>query len=391
MIRPSNLLMGAAAILLVAAPAAAVTVDGTLDPEYGPAIVVQTLQTGLGSGQITGDNSDGDFNFANGSELDGAYGFIADGVLHLFLPGNLAMRLNQMQTQTITHRLDIFIDSVPNGQETLMVGSGNPINGFTFDAGFEADYWFEMEGDGDPGGGGGGGQNPFWYVRYAALPPGGSGALSLLGTATAGSGTLSGGTNPHGVQATMDNRNIAGVTFGCLASNGAGVTTGTEWRIPLAAIGNPDDCIRVSVLIRNSNSSISNQTLGALPAGTCPPGTASGVSFAAFAGDQFFSICPATTGVAPVAVAGPMLRLLGASPLRGDRVQVAFTLPSDAPATIQLVDGAGRRIAGGAVSAGSGRSGVYDIPLDRHLAQGVYWVRLSQGGLMATRRFAVVR
>src|SRR5512141_2301870 len=84
-------------LLLLAGRAGAVNVDGQLDPGYGSALAAQTTQTGLGSGQITGDNSDGDLNLANGSELDVAYGFIAGDTLHLFLAGNVANRLNIQQ------------------------------------------------------------------------------------------------------------------------------------------------------------------------------------------------------------------------------------------------------------------------------------------------------
>jgi len=56
--------------------AAALTVDGKLDPEYGPAVVVQSIQTDLTGTEFTGDNMDNDLNFAGGSELDAAYAVI---------------------------------------------------------------------------------------------------------------------------------------------------------------------------------------------------------------------------------------------------------------------------------------------------------------------------
>lgn len=108
-----------------------------------------------------------------------------------------------------------------------------------------------------------------------------------------GPGTLSGGTNPDGILATIDNHCTAGVTFGCGAGNGSGVTTGVEWEVPLAAIGNPQGCIGVCALIYSSaNHGITNQVLGPVPAGTCPLGAPAGVDFSTIPGNQFFTVCP---------------------------------------------------------------------------------------------------
>ena len=242
------------ALLHLAAPAGAVTVDGQLDPAYGTPLATQTTQTGLSSGQISGDNTDGDLNLANGSELDVAYGFIADGKLHLFLAGNVANRLNNNQNETLGHLLDLFLDTRPGGQNTLMsLGSGNPLNGLTFDAGFEADFHLELEGNA-----GEQSQPPHWSVWYQEIHDNFGDPRVFLGSGSAGGpGTLTGGTNPHGILATIDNRNVAGVGFGCNAASGAGVTRGTEWVIPLAALDNASGCIRVTALLRARGSATS--------------------------------------------------------------------------------------------------------------------------------------
>ena len=91
----------AAGLLPVASPVFAYTIDGQLDPEYGAPTLVQTLQTELNQGQITGDNNLGNLVFANGSELDAAWASISGDTLHLFVGGNLALVLNQQGNGTI--------------------------------------------------------------------------------------------------------------------------------------------------------------------------------------------------------------------------------------------------------------------------------------------------
>src|SRR5205823_1156640 len=111
--------------LFAARSAEAVTIDGRLDPEYGPAIVIQSTQTDLSGGQITGDNTDNDLNFANGSELDDAHALISNQVLYLFLAGNLAAELNTNGNMTVGHILDVFVDVWPGGQNSIQgFGSG---------------------------------------------------------------------------------------------------------------------------------------------------------------------------------------------------------------------------------------------------------------------------
>jgi hypothetical protein len=108
---------------------------------------------------------------------------------------------------------------------------------------------------------------------YGELPAGGGGAGYFLGGAEAGGpGTLSGGSDPYGIEATVNNSNLAGVTDGCAAGSGDGVATGVEWAIPLAALGNPSGCVEVCALIKLSdsfNAHVANQVLGPLP----PEGT----------------------------------------------------------------------------------------------------------------------
>ncbi len=392
--RSRALALGAALALAQPAAAlarpAAIVVDGQLDSGYGSALVTQTTQTGLANGQIVGDNNVNDLNFASGSELDQAYAFIADGALHLFLTGNVAMMLKGSQAGTVGHILDVFLDTGPGGQNALNgLGVGNPLNGLTFDAGFEADHLFEFWGSaiGGPGG------TPIWAAYYQAIPTQGGTSLVWLGDGTAGGpGTLSGGTNPDGVLVTIDNHNVAGVTFGCDAASGAGVTTGVEWAIPLAAIGNPSGCVKITAIVRDpGTATVSNQVLAPLPPGTCPPGPASTLNFALFAGDQFFSVCPTASAGPPATGARFALLATGPNPTRGDRLQVSFELPDARPAQLALLDCAGRLVRDVAVSAPGGGVGHADLAAAGRVTPGVYWLRLTQGGSAAARKLCVVR
>jgi hypothetical protein len=267
--------------------ALAQTIDGTLDPQYGVALSTQTTQTQFG------DNIDSFVDQSGGSELDAAYAFIADGVLHVFLSGNLTFH-RTVEIDNVYTNLEVFFDSKPGGQNLLRANNPNidsetnlnNMAGLSFDSDFEADYWL---------GCGAATRSLPLRANYAELPTAGGGAGYYLGTATPGGpGTLSGGTNPNGILATIDNRNVAGVTAGCGVSSGAGVTTGVELAIPLATIGNPAGCVKVCAFVNGGGHAyVSNQSLGPLPPGTCSLGPPSGVSFAAIAGNQYFVVCPA--------------------------------------------------------------------------------------------------
>lgn len=274
----------AAGVLLSAhaATSSAAIVDGQLDGSYGPPIVTQTTQTQFG------DSNLGAIDAANGSELDVAHGYVSGGVLYLFLGGNLETNFN---------KLELFIDGIAGGQNKLRgdnpdvdfnglnrLGDDGSGNGLTFDAGFEPDFYITLTNGGGP---------TQVFSNFAELLTGGGGSGGYLGQATPGSGTLSGGTNPFGIELTVDNSNTGGVSSGCDASSGAGVSTGIELAIPLAAIGNPTGCITVSAMINGSGHDfLANQVLGPLPVGTCNLGEPRAVNFETLAGSQYFTVCP---------------------------------------------------------------------------------------------------
>ena len=127
-------LLSLVVVAALAVPAWAITVDGTLDGGYGPAIAVQTAATGFGDANPPGS--------LGGSELDAAYATISGGRLYIMLTGNHEPNFN---------KLDMFIDSKSGGENTLtntpqydFFNGSNWISqnmaGLTFDTGFTADY-----------------------------------------------------------------------------------------------------------------------------------------------------------------------------------------------------------------------------------------------------------
>src|ERR1051325_9875330 len=169
--------------LLLPAPAAgAENIDGRLDVEYGAALVTQTTQTG------NSDNDAGKVDYSWGSELDGGYGYVANGVLYLFLSGNSLFRWT-IEAQTIWLPVDIFVDSKPGGQNQLLSNNPAPdfysynLNqsaGLTFDAGFEADYWLSLGGNSNVG------SWPMVMAYEGELPTAGGGGGAFLGTTSCG-------------------------------------------------------------------------------------------------------------------------------------------------------------------------------------------------------------
>ena len=197
---------------------AAPVIDGMLDASYVQ-LAVQGNQTAFG------DNSDGSVDIGNGSELDGLYAVESGGVLYVFLAGNLESNFN---------KLELFFDTESGGQNTLRNDNvdidfnglnrmgedpDNPEDnpGMTFDAGFEADYWFSCTNGGDP---------TTIYANFASL----NGFYGdYLGSTTPGSdGTLEGGSNPYGIFCTLDNSNVEGVPGYCTPAGTVDYANGSE-------------------------------------------------------------------------------------------------------------------------------------------------------------------
>jgi len=289
------------ALLLLAPVAHAVVLDGRLDAEYGSALVLQTTQTSFHKntpGFVDPDSTARSF----GSELDGAYGFVQGGALHLFITGDLLAYMGEFDHR---QQLHLLIDTRPGGQHVLRSDNAtagysansqlNTLAGLGFDAGFAADFWLDvvvLEGT-DP-----------VHAYAAELLDGGGGPGGFLGQGSAGgSGELMGGVNPGGVKVTVDESNKLGVEAGCGSATGAETATrGIEWEIPLAALGNPAGEIRICAFESSvyGPPALDNQVLAPIPPGTCFLGDASVVDFSAIAGDQFFTIA---NGATPARVA----------------------------------------------------------------------------------------
>jgi MYXO-CTERM domain-containing protein len=263
--------LGLMIVGLMAAPAAAqITLDGVRDGGY-TLRAVQTVETNFG-----------DANPNGGSELDAAWTRISGGTLYLMLTGNLENNFN---------KLNIFIDSVAGGQNVLQnadgSGGNNPTNdgwagkyaGFTFDAGFAADYMIIAR-NGNFGG-------DRFDIDYAVIGGGGA-AFEAASNVFAGSlqGSNANALPVAGIGVAFDRTNAAGVAGGTNAANQAAaqaVTTGVELAIPLSALGNPNPTdIKITAMINGSNHDyLSNQFLGGL---TPPQGNLGGDGAGGFNG-----------------------------------------------------------------------------------------------------------
>ena len=297
--------------LVISSGFAAITVDGQKDPDYGSPVAVQTIETSFG-------NATDPTGLGSGGELNAAYARIEAGRLFLLITGNVENNFN---------KLNVFIDSVAGGEQTL---ASTPLydfehisqnfGGLTFDAGFAADYhlyarWGSFSGN-------------VFTVDIVERAGGtqsvvrGNGAVANNGT---GTGVQTGSVLPSdmGLGSTgigevrnlepfltspldfgFDNTNTAGVggNGGAAAdpTAAAAVLSGFEFSVALADLGNPGDELKVHLAYGNSNNNYhSNQILPGLPVGTGSlggdgqggfTGSLSGIDFDLFAGEQFFTL-----------------------------------------------------------------------------------------------------
>ncbi|MFN4243765.1 MAG: hypothetical protein ACK4PI_11080 [Tepidisphaerales bacterium] len=283
-----------AAAVGVATPAmASIVVDGTAEAAYGPALAVQGIGTAFGNSNL------GQTMFANGSELDAAYGVVVGSSLYLVLAGNLESNFN---------KLEIFIDSGSGGQNKLRgdnpdvdfnglnrMGDDGSGNGLTFDSDFTANHFIMVTL---------GGAGPEMFANYAPILTGGGGSGTFLGGSGSGNPTITGAL---GINIAINNSNTAGVGPGTGADSGAGVVTGIELEIPLSLLAPDTLTLKISAFINGSGHDfLSNQVLGSLPVGTGNLGEPRSVNFANIDGNQYFTIVipePAALGLlAPMAL-----------------------------------------------------------------------------------------
>lgn len=282
-----------------------ITVDGTLDSNYGTPLATQTTNTHFGDMDVTLG--------AQGSEWNAAYAYQDNDRIYFMLTGNLEQNFN---------KLEIFFDTVAGGENVLSAipeydfgETSTFLGGLTFDTGFEADYHMYVRGGNIPEGdvfdvdfvdrAGGlnvgiksnGGRAPYDPVLHTASGSFSSGDL----TGAAGDALAA------PINFAMDNNNTTGVNgiwddF-VVPADVLAATQGFEFSIRLADLGldtTQANTFKVAVMQNGGNHDyLSNQILGGLPEATANlggdgtgtfTGDVAGIDFNSFAGDQFFSV-----------------------------------------------------------------------------------------------------
>ena len=233
------------------------SINGSYDAAFGNPLAVQTDATGFG---------------LNSSELDGAYGLRANGMLYLFLSGNL---------QNNGNNINLFIGGT--GGQTILsaVNPGNlgannlsVMNGSQFSPGFYAVYAFNIN-------------NTNKTLTISQYNLTNNTAVDALGTLTENGNMVANGTVDNSVVIGFNNSNSKSQS----ANVGSG-STGLELAIPLALIGNPSGPVEVLADINGSQEGyMSNQLLPGLPSGTANLG--GGGTYSAVNGEGFnFSSTP---------------------------------------------------------------------------------------------------
>jgi hypothetical protein len=285
--------VASSALILSASAFAQIAVDGTAEAVYGPAAVVQSVGTGFG------DSTDGQKGTCNGSELDGAFASLdaVGGYLYLTLAGNLQSNFNKLelfidckagagQNQLRSDNVDVDF----NGLNRMGVDAVNAIPGLKFDDGFGADFYFTCTG-GLPNG-----TPPYTlYANFAQVLTEGGGIGSYIGQSVTDptTGVIRIDDVTYGIQAAIDNSNIAGVDGNPAGtSTGAGVATGIELRIPISVLGwDGVSPIKVCAFINGGGHDFaSNQFISPLPAGYGNMGEPRLIDMSVIPGDQFFIV-----------------------------------------------------------------------------------------------------
>ena len=294
-------------VALVAPAQASINVDGTVDASYGAPLAVQTVETQFGNASDpTGLGAGG------GGELDAAYAKVWNGRLYVTLTGNIEPNFN---------KVNIFIDSVAGGENVLDGSLAYDFNdvssnfgGLTFDTGFEADYhmiarWgggaFELDIIDRANSTAGAELGNFGAATVGTTTGVQSGAILAGGGAVQTTGADAGTFLLNDVPFGFNNTNTLGVLGGTAAADpiaAAAVTTGLEFSIDLADLGNPavgSDILIHAAYGNGDNNFHSNQILGGLPApqGNLGgdglggfTGSLSGIDFNNFAGNQYFAV-----------------------------------------------------------------------------------------------------
>jgi hypothetical protein len=285
--------VASSALVLSASAFAQIVVDGTAEAVYVPAGDRQLVATGFGNG------TDGLKGTCNGSELDGAFASLdaVGGYLYLTLAGNLESNFNKLELfidckagagQNRLRSDNVDVDF--NGLNRMGADAVNGLPGLKFDAGFDADFYFTCTG-GNPNG------NPPYtlYANFAQVLTAGGGIGAYIGQSVTDptTGVIRIDDVTYGIQAAIDNSNIAGVNGDPAGtSTGAGVATGIELRIPISVLGwDGVSPIKVCAFINGGGHDYaSNQFLAPLPAGYGNMGEPRLLDLSVVPGDQFFIV-----------------------------------------------------------------------------------------------------
>ncbi|MEM7578071.1 MAG: hypothetical protein AAF328_11440 [Planctomycetota bacterium] len=224
-------------------PAAAIVLDGQrFNEPYGPPLAIQTVQTGFGDNQ---------------SELNALYARVVGDDLFLMLTGNL---------ETNGNRINLFFDTQPGGMNRV-IRPASAFDDLTFDEGFAPDYFSIAQA-----------RRSAFDFRHHVLGTDVTADADGFNDVFEGENTGIAQT-PVGeffdasFGIAFDNSNEAGVTEGETVSGpadaqaAADVRTGLELRIPLSAIGNPQESFRLlAFIVGRGNQFLSNQFLPGLEA-----------------------------------------------------------------------------------------------------------------------------
>ena len=344
---PSGFAVWASVLLAIGGTACGqVVVDGTGvgdEAFYGAALSIQNTNTHFGNAL------NGDARFANGgSEIDQLFATVMGGRLFVLVTGNLESNFN---------KLEVFIDSVPGGVNQLdganlparvdpyccglnpPSGALQRMNGFRFDAGFEADRYLTFSNGvhsfGNPG-------FSSWTLSayYADLANGAAGDKSEVGFQYRAFGVEPGleqgepidqlnngctgpddtscsppehefaepidtvndpsNTRGHrdflndiGLRMAINNTNTAGVNAGTGAATGnpQDVVTGIEFSLPLSVLGSPLGDIKITAFVNSGpHNFVSNQFAGVGVLRGNLGDNLAGINLATIAGNQYITV-----------------------------------------------------------------------------------------------------
>ncbi|MDX2016956.1 MAG: EF-hand domain-containing protein [Planctomycetota bacterium] len=281
----------------------------------------------------------GDPNISGGSEINGAYGRIADGKLYLLVTGNLQTNFNKLplffdvgDTDDGAGGFDAGQNVMRNDNVDIDFGGLNRMAGLTFEEDFSADYWLNYTNGGAPnhfsnaavlrangprrdlntgaifdyGAFAGGAKSfptPLSYDgtrldQQTAPVPSVAALFTQFAPRTAGNSLLANYPAPAVgtaglIQAIINNSNLFGVT-GDSAEGAQDVETGLEVAISLSELGYPGSGpIKIAGAITSGGYDFwSNQVLGGLSGSSGNLGEVSAINFQTIAGRQYITVSP---------------------------------------------------------------------------------------------------